>query len=83
MQTNPVSWRMATCTLPHNSMYLHILPEARGSTLQRCQRCDIPLGAQRCPNPECHESHGQRAGSLCVWCRDNQQEHLETDDMAS
>jgi hypothetical protein len=42
--------------------------------MQRCSRCDIPLGAWPCPNPLCPELHGQSAGDLCVWCRHNQEE---------
>ena len=42
--------------------------------MQRCSRCDIPLGAWPCPNPLCPELHGQSAGDLCVWCRHKQEE---------
>jgi hypothetical protein len=42
--------------------------------MQRCSRCDIPLGAWPCPNPLCPELHGQSAGDLCAWCRHNQEE---------
>jgi hypothetical protein len=82
MQTIPMSWIIATCTLTPSPAHLHVLSEARSGTPQRCQQCDIPLGSQPCPNPQCQETHGQRAGALCVWCRDHQQEYLERGDLA-
>jgi hypothetical protein len=42
--------------------------------MQRCRRCDIPLGDWSCPNPLCPEMHGQSAGDLCAWCRHQQEE---------
>lgn len=47
-----------------------------GERLPRCRRCDILLGSYPCPNPECHEPHGQSAGTLCTWCADHLQERL-------
>jgi len=49
---------------------LHGVPDTHSSAPRRCQRCDILLGPFRCPNPECVELHGERAGTHCAWCRD-------------
>jgi hypothetical protein len=48
--------------------------------MKRCTRCDIPLGARRCPNPLCQEPHGQSAGDRCAWCRQNAPEPLYESD---
>ena len=49
----------------------------------RCLRCDIPLGPQRCPNPDCRAPHGQGVGVLCTWCHDHPGDRLETRDRPS
>src|SRR6266700_2793543 len=45
----------------------------RQNPRKRCQRCDIPLGPQPCPNPQCREPHGQSVGALCAWCHHHQE----------
>ena len=82
MQTAPVSWMMDAWILRPSSAGLHVVSDARGGSMKRCQRCDIPLGSQRCPSPQCREAHGQPAGTLCVWCRDLQQARMERIDVA-
>jgi hypothetical protein len=66
MQDILVSWitdEAELCPLP--------LPPLEGSgtharSLQRCARCDIPLGAHACPNPECRVQQAAFAETL-VW----------------
>lgn len=82
MQTAPVAWRREERTLMLSPGRFHTVSDTRGALLKRCQRCDIPLGSHRCPNAECGEVHGQRAGTLCVWCRDTQQARMERIDVA-
>jgi hypothetical protein len=52
-----------------------------GGTMQRCQRCDIPLGSGPCPNPLCPEQHGQSASELCAWCVHYPEERREMLDL--
>jgi hypothetical protein len=54
------------------------VPSPREGAPPRCVRCDIPLGSHVCPNPACRAQHGQRAGALCTWCRDQQAAARET-----
>jgi hypothetical protein len=82
MQTVPVSWMSKERTLLPSPVHLHGVPDRRGAALKRCQRCDIPLGSHRCPNPACGEVHGERAGTLCVWCRDTLQDGMERHEVA-
>ena len=74
MHAGPLSWTTAILALAPRSMHLHWESDTRGGTLQRCQRCDIPLGPYLCPNPLCREPHGQRAGALCAWCHQHAEE---------
>ena len=68
MQTTPVLWTMeAIVSMPH-TMRLSLRPDTFGGSQPRCRRCDILLGPQPCPNPQCREPHGHSAGDLCTWC---------------
>jgi hypothetical protein len=74
MQTIPVSWAIDNLgQAPHPGRLL-MRPDTFGGSRKRCLRCDIPLGSQPCPNPQCREPHGQSAGDLCAWCRHHQEE---------
>jgi hypothetical protein len=74
MLADPLSWTTAVLALAPRAIHLHCESDRRGATLQRCQRCDIPLGSDLCPNPLCREPHGQRAGNLCTWCYQNSED---------
>lgn len=68
MQTTPVLWIMdALVSMPH-AMRRPLQPDTFGGSQPRCRRCDILLGLQPCPNPQCREPHGHSAGDLCTWC---------------
>jgi len=77
MQTVPVLPTMDNPGRALRSGRLSVGTNTLGERLPRCQRCDIPLGSYPCPNPQCHEPHGQSAGTLCTWCADHLQERLE------
>ena len=83
MQARPVSWTTDGLTLAPRSLSLFGGPAPFGGALQRCQRCDIPLGSSPCPNPECCEPHGQRAGDLCTWCHHKREEQSDGIDWMS
>jgi len=74
MQTVPVSGTRDNCGQVPRPVRLLMRPDTFGGSRKRCQRCDIPLGPQPCPNPQCREPHGQSAGELCAWCRHHQEE---------
>ena len=61
---------------------LHGWPGTLGGAMKRCQQCDIPLGSQLCPNPQCGEQHGQSTGDLCAWCHHNHKERMDGIDVA-
>ncbi len=82
MQTVPVSWTMDDLGRAPRPVRLLVRPDTLGGGIQRCQRCDIPLGSHPCPNPQCREPHGQSAGALCTWCAHHLQEPLEVLDVA-
>ena len=73
MQAIPMSKSRDKGPLTSSPAYLDVAPATRGRAPQRCQRCGIPLGPSRCPNLVCDEMHGERAGTLCVWCYETQQ----------
>ena len=83
MQVDLVVWTTDVLDLALHPMYRYGRPDTRRGALTRCQRCDIPLGSQLCPNPQCLEPHGQRVGNLCAWCYDNMEEHLDAIDAIS
>jgi hypothetical protein len=62
------SWTIEACIAPAEPGLLTGWPETFGGALPRCQRCDILLGTQLCPNPECRAPHGASTGDLCTWC---------------
>jgi len=74
MQIVPVSWTRDDLGPVPRPVGLLMRPDMFGGARKRCQRCDIPLGPQRCPNSQCREPHGQSAGDLCAWCRHHQEE---------
>ena len=74
MQTVPVSWTMDDLVHAPHPVRLPVRPDTLGGSLQRCQRCDIPLGSHPCPNPQCREPHGQSVGDLCAWCHHRYEE---------
>jgi hypothetical protein len=78
----PVLWTIDDLALSPSPVRLHVVPDTLGGSMQRCQRCDIPLGARLCPNPLCGEQHGQGAGDLCAWCHQNSQEPMDVIDFA-
>src|SRR5262245_9485817 len=77
MQAEFALWPTDDRGLVAHPMGLDGRPDMRRDTLTRCQRCDIPLGSQLCPNPECREPHGQRAGDFCTWCTSNAEERID------
>jgi hypothetical protein len=77
MQTVPVSEASDDRGPRPRPVYLLMGPDTFGGARQRCRRCDIPLGPQRCPNPQCREPHGQSVGDLCAWCHQQQEEWPE------
>jgi len=77
-----VPWTTDDLALSPSPMRLRVVPDTRGGSAQRCQRCDILLGAHICPNPLCGEQHGQSAGTLCAWCHQNLQEPTDVIDFA-
>ncbi len=81
-KTAPASWTTDDLALSPRLVRLRVVPGTRGGSVQRCQRCDIPLGSQICPNPLCGEQHGQSAGDLCAWCRHNHEERMDVIDFA-
>ena len=77
MQTAPRFWmRDPRGRAPH-PVRLRVGAGTFGGIMQRCQRCDIPLGSGPCPNPLCPEQHGQSAGNLCAWCFHNHEERRD------
>jgi hypothetical protein len=68
MQIVIPSWSMEALVTPHYPGRLPLRAETFGGVLPRCRRCDILLGAQPCPNPECCTPHGASTGDLCTWC---------------
>ena len=68
MQTVPIAWARDDLGQGPSLACLLRRPDTFGGVRKRCRRCDIPLGSQRCPNPQCREPHGQSAGDLCAWC---------------
>ena len=82
MQALPVSWTTDARALSPRPVSLHVGAHRLREALKRCQRCDIPLGSQLCPNPQCGEQHGQSTGDLCAWCRHNRKEHMDGIDVA-
>ena len=81
-KTAPVSWTTDDLALSPSPVRHHVRPNTLGGSRKRCQRCDIPLGSRPCPNPQCGEQHGQSAGDLCAWCRQNYEEHMDVIDVA-
>ena len=82
MQALPVSWTTDALALSPRPVSLHMGAHRLRGSVKRCQRCDIPLGSQLCPNPQCGEQHGQSAGDLCAWCRQNHEERMDVIDVA-
>jgi hypothetical protein len=72
-----VSWTTDDLALSPSPVRHHVRPDPFGGSMKRCQRCDIPLGARPCPNLQCGEQHGQSAGDLCAWCRQNHEERMD------
>ena len=68
MQIVTTSWTMEALVSPYDPGSLAVWPNTFGGPLPRCRRCDILLGAQLCPNPECRAPHGASTGDLCTWC---------------
>jgi len=68
MQLVTRSWTLDALASPSYPGRLPVRPDTFGGALPRCRRCDILLGTQLCPNPACHEPHGDSAGELCTWC---------------
>lgn len=83
MQVDHVAWTTAGRGLAARAMRPYGRRDTFGDALTRCQRCDIPLGSQLCPNPECREPHGARLGDLCAWCYDNLEERIDAIDSTS
>jgi hypothetical protein len=81
-KTAPMSWMTDDLALSSSPVRLHVGLETLGGSMKRCQRCDIPLGPRLCPNPQCGEQHGQSAGDLCAWCRQNHEERMDVIDFA-
>ena len=81
-RTAPVSWTTDDLALSPSSVRRHVRPDTLVGSMKRCQRCDIPLGSRLCPNPQCGEQHGQSAGDLCAWCRQNHEERMDVIDVA-
>ena len=81
-KTPPVSWMTDDLALSPSSVRRHVRPDTLGGSMKRCQRCDIPLGARPCPNLQCGEQHGQSAGDLCAWCRQDHEERMDVIDFA-
>jgi hypothetical protein len=77
MHVGHIAWTAAVMVLAPRSVRLHGESDTHGGTLQRCQRCDIPLGPSLCPNPQCREPHGRRAGILCAWCYQHSEEIIQ------
>jgi hypothetical protein len=69
MQLVAPSWTMEPFIAPDDPRLLTVWPGTFGGGLPRCRRCDILLGTQPCPNPDCRAPHGDSAGDLCTWCR--------------
>jgi hypothetical protein len=82
MQAVPISWLTDALALSLRPVRLHLVADRFGESLERCQRCDILLGSQPCPNPLCREQHGQSTGDLCAWCRHNYKERTDGIDIA-
>jgi len=83
MQTTPRFWTRDALRRAPRPVHRRVGPGTLGGTMKRCQRCDIPLGSQSCPNPLCPEQHGQSAGELCAWCLLNHEERREMRDIPS
>lgn len=81
-KTALVSWTTDDRALSLRPVRLRVRPNTLGGSMKRCQRCDIPLGSRPCPNPQCGEQHGQSAGDLCAWCRQNHEERMDVIDVA-
>lgn len=81
MQTAERVWTRDTRGHMLHSVRLRVGAGTFGGTIQRCPRCDIPLGSGPCPNPLCPEQHGASAGELCAWCWHHQEEHLAMTDI--
>jgi hypothetical protein len=63
------SWTLDALVSPYDLGLLAGWSDTFGGALPRCRRCDILLGTQPCPNPECQTPHGVGTGELCTWCR--------------
>jgi hypothetical protein len=68
MQLVTQPWTMDARIAPYHPGLLAGWPDTFGGALPRCRRCDILLGTQPCPNPECRAPHGDSTGDLCTWC---------------
>ena len=68
MQLITPSWTLEALVSPSYPGRLSMRPETYGGALPRCRRCDILLGTEPCPNPECRAPHGASTGDLCTWC---------------
>ena len=68
MQLVTTSWSLDALISPHYPGHPTESAETFGGVLPRCRRCDILLGTQPCPNPECSTPHGAGTGDLCTWC---------------
>ena len=75
MQAIPIASKRTEGPLTSNSAHLDVVPAPHGRAPTQCQRCGIPFGPSRCPNPACHEVHGERVGTLCGWCHETAQAH--------
>jgi hypothetical protein len=68
MQLVTPSWTMEDLTAPYYPGPLSVGPDTFGGAQPRCRLCDILLGTEPCPNPECRAPHGASTGDLCTWC---------------
>lgn len=68
MQLVTPAGTMDALIAPYYSGSLPGMSDTFGGALPRCRRCDILLGSQPCPNPECRAPHGDSVGDLCTWC---------------
>jgi hypothetical protein len=68
MQIVTPSWSVEALIPPYYPGYLPLRSDTFGGALPRCRRCDILLGPELCPNPECCTPHGASVGDLCTWC---------------
>jgi len=82
MQAIPMVRKRDAGPLTSSSAHVDVVPATRGRTPKQCQRCGMPFGPSRCPNPSCDEVHGERVGALCVWCYETAQARQTNSAMA-